>query len=588
MWEKIQNTKNRTDNNNVWSLTLTAFIQHGDIRDTTDRAQDIKRCQLCPGKDRKSAAEIVCSSCHVNLCKDCVGLHMVSDRKVKHEVLTFEFTSEIIAPQCNQHEGQGCEMFCESCGSPLCPQCLSSDSHTNHNVQHITEIYNSRQETIKQDINELGNKIAPDYESIISKIQLMITNVIQKHGERNQSITKFGDSCHNLIDSVINRYLQDSKQIEKEDTDSLLALKSVFENLQSSLHSAINENASILASRDSSKLIHYISKNKEFRHVPSRVELTVPQFSPGELTEKTLCQLMGDIEKTVKTYIQGYVIKGISSSSVPRKSFLDKPRVIRSVETYFHKTFGIKCIPNKHQFYVSGDSEIIKHMNIEGEVLEDISTEPGGILDLAISREGFLVYSESRSTRINIRKNDQIECLISPQEWTPLSICCTITGELLVAMKSLQNRIAQSRVVRYCGSVATQEIRFDNAEQALYSCPLFIEENKNLDIIVSDSGEKIIVVDRLGKLRFIYDGNLQSQMYKTFTPRGVTTNSICQILIADPSNQVIHIIDENGQFLMYIKKSELQEPYDLCSDSDDILFVTELRSGKVKELKLFS
>jgi hypothetical protein len=71
------------------------------------RARDVKRCQLCPGKQRKSAAVIVCDTCHANLCKECVGHHMTSNPTIQHDVITFALkTLEVIPPECKQHEEQ--------------------------------------------------------------------------------------------------------------------------------------------------------------------------------------------------------------------------------------------------------------------------------------------------------------------------------------------------------------------------------------------------------------------------------------------------------------------------------------------------
>ncbi|XP_048767503.2 E3 ubiquitin-protein ligase TRIM36-like [Ostrea edulis] len=269
------------------------------------RAQDVKRCQLCPGKDRKSAAETVCNTCHVNLCKDCVGHHMTSNPTIRHDVVTFKFKIlEIIPPQCKLHQNKKCEMFCEQCDSPICLKCLASGSHENHDVSQISEIHISRKQLIEKDTKELESNIAPVFESILSAIEEMLSNVLQKHGGRQHAISEFGKRCHTLVDIVINRYLSDSKTIAKQDGDSIQTLKSEFQKLQSSIESAIHENHSILASNDLSKFTSYASRNEELRNVPSRFELTVPPLDLRELTEEVMCQLIGVIPTSIKKDVQ--------------------------------------------------------------------------------------------------------------------------------------------------------------------------------------------------------------------------------------------------------------------------------------------
>lgn len=109
--------------------------------DPQARAQDVKRCQLCPGKDRKFAAKIVCNTCQVNLCMDCAGHHITWNPTIRHDVITFECKkSEIIPLDCKRHKKQKCERFCEQCDTPVCLKCLVSGSHENHQVPQISEI----------------------------------------------------------------------------------------------------------------------------------------------------------------------------------------------------------------------------------------------------------------------------------------------------------------------------------------------------------------------------------------------------------------------------------------------------------------
>jgi predicted translin family RNA/ssDNA-binding protein len=73
----------------------------------------------------------------------------------------------------------------------------------------------------------------PVFKSIISELEEMFSNVVKKRSKRQQAITKIGNKCHTLVESVINRHLGESKKMETEDRDQIQTVKSEFEELQS-------------------------------------------------------------------------------------------------------------------------------------------------------------------------------------------------------------------------------------------------------------------------------------------------------------------------------------------------------------------
>jgi hypothetical protein len=230
----------------------------------------------------------------------------------------------------------------------------------------------------------------------------------------------------------------------------------------------------------------------------------------------------------------------------------------------------------------------MKCFNLQGAIINTIKTKSGKCPnDIAVTGDGELVYTGGRARTVYKVKSGQTEDVITLQGWVPSNLCVTSSGDLLVTMCSEDN--TQSKVVRYSGKTEMQTIQYDEDGQPLYSGNTkikYISENRNQDICVADSGaHAVVVVNQTGKLRFRYTGHSSTTKSKPFTPYGITTDSQSQILTADGDNHCIHILDQTGQFLRYIDNCHLENPYSLCVNKSDNLFVAEFCSGDVKKIK---
>ncbi|XP_061186343.1 uncharacterized protein LOC133194397 [Saccostrea echinata] len=91
-------------------------------------------------------------------------------------------------------------------------------------------------------------------------------------------------------------------------------------------------------------------------------------------------------------------------------------------------------------------------------------------------------------------------------------------------------------------------------------------KNNNEDICASDRNVvAVVVVDKAGRVRFRYDGT-PAKRKEAFDPNQLVTDSMSQIIVADWTNDCLHILYKAGQFLKCVDDCELSRPFGLGVD----------------------
>ncbi|XP_048742512.1 uncharacterized protein LOC125656002 [Ostrea edulis] len=551
--------------------------------DPRHSAQDVVRCDLC----ETAMVQMYCDFCNVNLCFACIGKHIADDYD-KHKVVPIQNRkSTLIYPKCSTHQNKYCKYHCKECNMSVCSLCttISTDKHKGHTFSVLSEIYNKRKADFTKDSVEIENIIFPTYEEMATDLETQITNVDGEYMKFTTLVTKHGEEWHKEIDNVINKMKNDIEEMKTKHLEVLKKHLDEIKQIQSLIEQSLITLKEMEESNEVSVTMEYRSQNKEFRKLPPKVRVSLPTFSPNTIDSEQLYKSLGSlIPLSITKNENGYTLKKTETSP---KELMDEPELVTTINTGYEKLRSVTFL-SEEEFWTSAKVSDMKCFNVQGTVINTIKTKSGEWpRDIAVTNDGDLVYSDVTTKTVNKVKSGQTEEMIKQQGWKPSQLCVTSSGDLLVTMYSDDK--TQSKVVRYSGSTEKQTIQYDDEGKPLYSGKAtikYISENRNLDICVADlRAGAVVVVNQAGKLRFRYIGHSSAAKNEAFKPRGITTDSQSQILTADRDNHCIHILDQHGQFLRYVDNCDLKDPFGLCVDKSDNLFVAEISRGNIKKIK---
>ncbi|XP_062614370.1 uncharacterized protein LOC134276110 [Saccostrea cucullata] len=536
-------------------------------------AQDVILCHLC---DRR-AAQLHCNPCQVNLCEECVGKHFMTSSSATHEIVKYkERKFQLKFTNCDAHKTEKCTVFCRDCNLPVCIKCLTG-VHKGHDVADFSEIIDTAKFQIDENTAILED-ILPQFEQADRQVESKIADLFSRCDEMQTLAIEHGKKWHQVIDDIVQKDKDLISEMKESGLRDLRKCQAEIKDTIQVLMKAVQKNKKIIQSVDANEINQYeLPSQNLYRDILLNVDIRLPIFVPKAPDTIQLHKLFGQLNGPV---ILPQISKRKASISNNR-TLLDKAIEIKTF-TIENMLRNLACLGTEEVWISYRLKPIIHRVNTKGDIQETVissclewNCHPSNI---SISKNGELMYTDRISGSINIVRRGKSTTLFSVEkEWKPLGLCCTKSGELLVAMGTIDDK--RYKVVRYRGRQVKQEIEKDDHGHFLFGVGdrmFYVTENFNGDICVSDNNSRaVVVINQSGKIRFRYKGI--QEMEKEFIPCDIATDSMGRILVGDSGNKCIHITDQDGQFLHSISG------YDMFS-IDDLgrLWVGKYGGYKVK------
>ncbi|XP_051730737.1 E3 ubiquitin-protein ligase TRIM9 isoform X2 [Ctenopharyngodon idella] len=193
------------------------------------RAASVK-CQLC---DRNPVdATVMCEQCDVFYCAPCQQrCHPSRGPLAKHRLLPpTQAQAGIAQPTgasarkqatCVDHESENYNMYCVSCKTPVCYQCLEEGKHGKHDVKPLPAMWKQHKCQLSQALNGVSDKAKEAKEFLVQLKNLL--QQIQENGVEFEACLVA--QCDSLIEALTRQKAKLLTKVTKEKESKLKTVK---------------------------------------------------------------------------------------------------------------------------------------------------------------------------------------------------------------------------------------------------------------------------------------------------------------------------------------------------------------------------
>ncbi|XP_078327698.1 uncharacterized protein LOC144623218 [Crassostrea virginica] len=453
----------------------------------------VKHCSLC-----QRDTEYYCYGCRQDLCIQCKKLHVI-DLSTKHHIIT-SYTEKMKYPpkQKSSQSLEGSEIQWQQCSG---------------------RIYDLRGETIY-------------YRGVL----LEGLRYDRKTGHKAVTIRgqskaeKRGQGLKDLIDEVLAGDLEDRCIIQKT-----------------------------RMTRHMTKLLRYyhrfekLSKTMETRPFKF-LRIMTQKHSPRKDDMKTIITMLVNLMKEIR----------LVPSGIPRRAgvedlltLLSSPVVQKSLSvTGVKRCRHISCV-TPDRVWVSDKTKLILTDTATGKQLHSVEDSLNSWNGKhTVTCEGELIYIDKENNIIKLCSDMETTTTLikhTDKTWEPQCVYCSpSSGDLLVGMCREDTDTFTGKVMRYDNTGKRKQTipHDDNTPLKVCELPLYITENNNGDVLVSDRDRyAVVVTSGEGVHRFSYTGPPSGSR---LWPRGICTDVMSHILVSDWNTHTVQMLDRDGHFLSYV------------------------------------
>ncbi|XP_039388906.1 tripartite motif-containing protein 67 isoform X8 [Mauremys reevesii] len=179
------------------------------------------KCQLCD-RSPPEAAAVACEQCEVLYCAACqLKCHPTRGPFAKHRLLPPPSLpggpgkaagGARKLPTCADHELENYSMYCVSCATPVCYQCLEEGKHGQHEVKALGAMWKQHKTQLSQALNGVSDKAKEAKEFLVQ-----LKNILQQIQENGLDYEAcLVAQCDALVDALTRQKAKLLTKVTKE------------------------------------------------------------------------------------------------------------------------------------------------------------------------------------------------------------------------------------------------------------------------------------------------------------------------------------------------------------------------------------
>ena len=568
------------------------------MAESSDEQAAMQHYLVCGTENCQQNGEFYCNACHRPLCEQCRKEHPKSPDNHDHEIVLYRHRKhQLPVEKCKLHPTRNIDMLCRECEIPLCSKCSTMKQHKGHEFDDLEEIYTVKYALWQGEFSKIQEYFLPTTQGLKKEVEEDAIEIKKIMESIRTSMKAESESLKNLVDEVTSENISHTHTMEKSLLKMLKSRETTYDDYIAYLWKMSDEFQMYLCTTNKRLLS---STTLKIQTIPKTTRPVPPVFTCGQFNKDDVAKLLGKVNVR-NTDPEKREIQPMEAVSTPMK-LIEKQLEQSKEKSDMKQTlslssrvtkvrdYSVSGVDNAHhvsvdksdRFWVSDNFGNLVQTDLQGNLLHKIQNSNGPIGCHTVTQDRDLIYSDiGKKVIYRITLHKKIIELVKTGDWKPLSVHSSRSnGDILVGMM----KQGKAKVTRYSMTgKEIQNIQRDSTGQEMYSNPHYITENINEDICTSDNVKNaVVVVNKSGQRRFFYTGQ-----GSWFRPCGICTDILGHILVCNPINGTVHLLNQDGGFLSIILSSQqgIKFPCGVCVDDENNLYVGQHGTNTVTVYK---